>query len=525
MGETFQSIFTKHGLKTVLAAILLLALVLRLWGNHFGLPYLYHPDEDAVVMPAISILKSGDLEPTRMEYGTLYIYVLTAVSAATYINSARNGLISSPEQLPIYERGSYPAIYTHAEYFVAARTMAALLGVGIVLLVYMLANRLGNRRQALIAAALAAVLPDLSKHSHFATPDIPLTFISLLALYLILRAYDNWDEDTMWAYAGAGFVCGLAASTKYNGIVMGVPLLLIPLLKAHQLDDLLSARTLSGPIGMVLGFLAGTPFALLNVPKFLYWIGYSLNLYNSPTNQAVGTSWQWHLAYHLQSPDVLVFCLGMIGFFFSWRSWGWRRALLVNIMAILMWLAIASQLRREARMWLPTAPLFVMWTAVLLDITAGFLQKYIPSPRINKAIPVALTLVVGLPLLWNTMQINLRFEKTDVRTITQEWIEAHIAPGTPIAVEYFAPQLNTSVWPVTKLSSLEEQPLNWYQEQGIRYLVLSEAGHDPSKMTAEATEFRQTFANELCLVAELSGPFLSAATQRMWIYQVPPCNR
>jgi len=517
-------ILYKHGAAFGLTAVLLLALALRLWGNDFGLPYLYHPDEDAVVMPAITILKSGDLEPTRMEYGTLYIYVLTAVSALTYINSARQGLIASPDQLPIYERGVYPAIYDHAEYFLAARIMSAILGVGIVLLVYMLTTRLGNRRQGFIAAAITAVLPDLSKHAHFATPDTPLTFFSLLALYLLIRAYDHWDEDSLWAYAGAGFVSGLAVSTKYNGAVLAAPVLLIPLLKAKRLDDVLNARALAGPIGMALGFLAGTPFALLNMPKFLYWVGYSLNLYDSPVNEAVSTSWQWHLAYHLQSPDALVFCLGLVGFFFSWRAWGWRRAALVNVVAVLMWFAIVSQLRREARMWLPTAPLFVMWTAVLIDTFAVFLYHLFNRLQAKWVIPVFLTLLVSLPLFWNTIQINQRFQETDVRTLAQQWIEANVTPGTPIAVEYFAPQLDTAVWPVTKLFSLDEEPVHWYQEQGIRYLVLSEAGHDSTKMTTETSDARQAFADSLCSIVELSGPFLSADVQRMWIYQVPPCS-
>lgn len=524
MITTLKLWWLKYQMPLLLGGIVLLALGLRLWGVGFGLPNLYHPDEDAVLMPAVAMIKTGDLEPGRMEYGTFHIYVLAFVSALTFIRAARSGHIEYPEHLAIFERGTYPAIYAHPEYFMAARLVSVFLGTGIVVVVFMLARRLGNERQGVLAAALTAVLPALVTHAHFATTDTALTFWGVLGLYLLVRVYDGWEMEGGWGYAGAGFVCGLAASTKYNGVGLTLPLLLVPLLNARRLDDLLYGRTLAGLFGMGLGFLAGTPFAILNLPKFLYWVGYSLHLYDAPVPDLVGTSWQWHLNYHVNSENALVFFLGLVGFLLSWRAWGWQRASLVNGFAIFLWLAIISQTRREARMWLPTAPVFVAWTAVLLDVALVYLNIRFPVWRGQRIIPAGLVLLVLIPLGGQAAAIDGRLAGEDVRTQTQHWIEANIPPGTEIAMEYFSPNVDTAVWPVTKVQQLHQQPLEWYYERGIQILVLSEAGNDPTKMSPAAWARRESFIAIACPVASFSGPFLSAATIHMWVYRLPPCD-
>jgi hypothetical protein len=512
--------------RLTLPLILLIALVLRLWGIGFGLPNLYHPDEDAVIMPAVQMIQTGDLEPARLEYGSLHIYTLVAVETAVYLLMARSGLVDGVEDLTIYQRGTYPAIYEFPQFFLAARLVSAVMGVGIVLFTYLLANRLGNRRVGLMAAAVAAVLPALVSNAHFATPDTPLTFYVMLALYLLVRVYDEWEQDNGWAYLGAGFVCGLAVSTKYNGLALGLPLLLVPLLKVHSWDGWLRLRTLVGPLGMALGFLAGTPYALLNLPHFLYWFGYSLHLYETPGFVPVQPSWWWHLEYLLTSPNALVFVLGVAGFGLTLRQWG-QRGLIVNGFALLLWLAIVGQTRTAGRMWLPTAPLFVIWTAVLLDFLAGWLPQRLPALWPSRFTPHAfrfsLFALLLLPLFISSALTNRRFQGDDVRTLTQRWVEANIGDGRTIALDYFAPNLDPQRWNVSRQLPIFRE-IEWYEAQGIEYILISEAAHDPDTLSAEELAAWEALAGDACLVETISGPFLAAAVSRFWVYQVPPCS-
>ena len=59
------------------AAIVLLALGLRVVGLQYGLPAVYNPDEVAIMSRALSFAK-GTLNPHNFLYPTFYFYVLFA---------------------------------------------------------------------------------------------------------------------------------------------------------------------------------------------------------------------------------------------------------------------------------------------------------------------------------------------------------------------------------------------------------------------------------------------------------------
>lgn len=505
----------------LLALILVAGLALRLWGIGFDLPDLYHPDEDAIIMPAIHIIKTGDLKPIRMEYGTLHIYVLTAVSAVVFLLSVRDGYIQSVDQLAFFERGTYPAVYPHPEYYLAARGVSAIMGTGVVLLVYLLARRLGNERLGLIAAALAALTPALVLDAHFATTDTPLMFWVSLSLYLLVRSYDSWNEDNMWAYAGAGLVCGLAASTKYNGVILAVPLLLVPVLRVQKLEDAIRMRVLIGPLAMIAGFLIGTPFALLDLPAFLEWFGYSLRLYNRPQAPPV-SAWQWHLNYHFTSPHALIFVLGLVGLslaFYYWR----KRAIILNTFVLVLWLAILDQTNYQTRMWLPSAPLFMIGAALSLDLLIQKAVDFLASRRLDGRLAY-LPLLLILPLLATSIQYGKNLQGGDVRTLAARWIAENIPAGTPIAGDYFMPNIDAQKWPVTKVFYLFDQDLDWYRERGIEYLVMNVAHDNFSTLPAGAQARYRAFIQDVCLADVVHGPFLAATYLDIRIYKMPPCN-
>lgn len=520
----------------ILAFILLGAFGLRVWGIGFDLPNLYQPDEDALIMPAINMLKTGDLEPSRLEYGSFQIYLLVGVFTAVYLSLARAGLIADPAQLPIFERGGYPLIYEFPQFYVAARLTSAVIGTLVVLLIFMLVRRLGNERLGLIAAAITALTPMLVVQAHFSTPDTVLTFMGLLSLYLLVRVYDNWETDNGWAYIGAAFVCGLTVSTKYNGAVLLFPLLLLPLLKTRSLDQWLSLRILGGPLTFLLGFFAGTPYALLNIPSFLNWAGYSLRLYNAPNEVPTVPSWQWHFNYLSTSREAPVFILGLIGFFISLRLWG-KRGFIINAFAVIFTLAIISQTNRQARMWLPLAPIFAAWAALVVDGVINWARSRFDQGELLPAeeqaqsasfqrqnlVPTIILALVFLPLLLLSGWGVINLSAPDVRTLTGQWMSGNIPPGSAIAVDYFAPNVDPLTWPVTRNVHHFDHDLGWYQEQEIEYLVFSQAIYDPAVLTQDEIDRYQRLLNQLCPVETISGPFLSNPGFTMRVYHIPPC--
>ncbi len=519
---THKSVFRPESwIIPALIVILMLSAGLRLWNLGFGLPNVYHPDEDAVVMPAMSIIKTGDLHPTRMEYGTGLIYLLAGVSTVVFSLSARDGFIESVEQLTIFERGTYPAIFPHPEYILAGRMVSAVFGVGIVLLVFMLGRRLSGERVGIVSALFAALLPDLVIHSHFATTDMPLTFMVILSLYLLLRVYDNWELDNGWAYAGAGFVCGLATAIKYNGVLLFFPLVLTSLLRVRSLDGLLRLRNLSGVIGMGLGFLVGTPYALLDIPDFLSWFGYSLRLYNRPNVEILQPAWLWHLQTLGMGRNAVLFWAGVIGFGLSWRLWG-KRGWLINGFALLFVLAVVSQTNRQGRMWLPVAPFFAIWGGLLAIWLGGWLKERFSrfSARWLAWLPAIILAILSGVVSFNRVY---NFGQEDVRTVAEKWMIANMPAGASIAFDYFAPNLDPALWQTERLLRHDAHDVGWYQEQGFEYLMFTEFMYNLAELSNEQADSYQKLRAQLCPVQTFQGVFLSNVGMEMALYHVPPC--
>ena len=101
----------------------------------------------------------------------------------------------------------------------AERLLGALLGVATVLLVYLVSERLWGRRVGLVAAGIAAVFPPLVVLNASLLSEslfVPLVLGVLLATLEYRRTL-----QLRWA-AVAGALCGLAALTRVNGMLLAI---------------------------------------------------------------------------------------------------------------------------------------------------------------------------------------------------------------------------------------------------------------------------------------------------------------
>lgn len=105
--------------------------------------------------------------------------------------------------------------------FPAARIFTALFGVVVVLLVYEIALCIWDRRTALVAGVLCALFPPLiALNSGFFSEPVFLVF-ELAAVLVVVRFTER--PRGFWAPMLAGVLCGLAALTRGNGLLL-VPL-------------------------------------------------------------------------------------------------------------------------------------------------------------------------------------------------------------------------------------------------------------------------------------------------------------
>src|SRR4029453_17868079 len=78
----------------ILTVILVLALVVRLLGINWGLPYVISGDEALLVNHAM-VFGTGDLNPHFFGYPSLYIYVLFVIYGLSYVIGWLTGVFTS----------------------------------------------------------------------------------------------------------------------------------------------------------------------------------------------------------------------------------------------------------------------------------------------------------------------------------------------------------------------------------------------------------------------------------------------
>ncbi|MFH1295635.1 MAG: glycosyltransferase family 39 protein, partial [bacterium] len=220
--------------------MIILALVLRLIGIAHGFPYIYHPDEPTVVRSALGI--RFNLNPGHFDWPHFYIYLNYFV----YMIFAKLRTL-----LPISQ---FWAIIYNDElvFYLISRIFSALLGAFTIIPIYLWVKRVASKNAAVWSSAFLAVMPLHVRNSHYALIDVPMLFLLSWSLFC-----------ATFSPILSGLFLGLSASTKYNGI-LGAPFIIIfYLITRRKFADF--AKT---GIFTVLGFILGTPYALLDFKTF-----------------------------------------------------------------------------------------------------------------------------------------------------------------------------------------------------------------------------------------------------------------
>ncbi len=250
----------------LLVSIFLLGLFLRLLGVWHELPYVFHPDEPTIIRSALGIRFFPN--PKHFDWPHLYIYLNFFI----YMGFGLVRRLTELVGLRPWLSQVVPGIWQDpANFYLITRCLTALLGALTVVPVYLAGKLLFSRRVGLLSALLIAVLPYHVHHSHFALADVPMVFLLSWAFYFSVRVFLN---ARLKDFLFAGLFVGLSASAKYNGGLSAIFVILAVVLRYlyihHSFDEFakdLKKGFLAGSLSVV-GFLLGTPYALLDFDTF-----------------------------------------------------------------------------------------------------------------------------------------------------------------------------------------------------------------------------------------------------------------
>jgi hypothetical protein len=416
-----------------LAAVLLGGLGLRLLGVQQGLPYAYNSDEaDHFVPHALEMFEKGTLNPHYFANPPAYTYVLHFLFALAYGGAA--GAVHAYELHP-------EGVYT------LARVAAAVLGTAALWLLYATGARLFNRAVGLLAAAIEAVAFLPVFYAHLALNDAPtlapLT-LSLLGTAGVLRKGRARD------YLLAGVGLGLACASKYTAGIVLVPLVAAVAARYLDAEPAAGRRALGGLAlagsSALLCFLIANPYALLDYSAFHAELVHQSTL-SAEAQGKLGAPKDGGLAYYLWS---FTWGLGWVpalaalgGALTVWRTE--RRLWWLLVPAVLLFVAFMGLQGRYFGRWLlpifPIACLLAAYFVVQLAAGAARLAGGRAPRGALSAVLVAALLAQGLIY---SLHSGLVLARADTRTLTRNWMLAHIPAGRKIVVEPVSP----NVWGV-----------------------------------------------------------------------------
>jgi hypothetical protein len=151
---------------------------------------------------------------------------------------------------------------------IGSRLVTIALFLGTIALAYSFSRRSYGRFSAVIIAFAFATSAGFVAYAHFLTADMPLLFWMLAAFW---AAHRLASAPTTRNYAVAGFLAGITIATKYNGVAVGIALLVAHFFatKDSGLRRIILSRRLGFGLGMVLfGFLFGCPTLLYEPRRF-----------------------------------------------------------------------------------------------------------------------------------------------------------------------------------------------------------------------------------------------------------------
>jgi YYY domain-containing protein len=434
----------------LLAIILCVAAGLRFYGIEWDSRAGQHPDERHVTntMGRLSWPKTwGDyfsesaspLNPRNYEgghfwaYGTLPTTVLRAVVDL--------GGVTKPEDTLLFGRG-----------------LSTLADLGVVLLLFLLAQNLyRDRRIALLAAFLYAIAVLPIQEAHFFVVDPMANLFVMLAMWLLARA---WRSGRWLDYGWVGIAIGLAFSCKISAAAFGLPMGLVALLPAAGRPcegkwSTLGTATLRCAVFLVAAFLTvhvAMPDAFAGIFELApRWLKNMREVVAISTGQVdIPYTRQWVNRIPLAWPwwNMVAWGMGLPLGLTAWLAWlgaGWQlivRRVWTHLIPV-AWIAtvfITQGLIYQAtlRYFLPIYGALILLAAWMLvrgvDLARAAEKSGRPRRWLRGAAFAAPVLVAAGTLVWALGFVSI-YRQPHTRVEASRWIYEHIPPGSTLACE------------------------------------------------------------------------------------------
>lgn len=436
-----------------LLGLLLFMGLIRLPAVGRGLPYLYDQDEGMHFGYLLRMLQSGDFNPHEFQK-PLLLYSRLPITALAFLKAVEKGEIRRLSELKtrnVFLANGFEYTVTHPRLVIYNR----LFSVGISLLCIFFLYKLGllffSAGESLLAAYLLAVMPTHFVLSSHIGPDMLVTLLALITVYLACKAL---KENSYRRMLCSAFAAGLSVAAKYNVFLIALcPLLSGFFLLRNKPQDGLFSSSWIGTLLLItsfcfLGFALGAPYSVLAFPEFLNAAAYEVWHYSqageAKTNSSQVVFFLRHLSY--QEMGLPAFLLSIVACALLLAKDKTRQYTLIVLSFLITYFLYMSKQRMQfVRNLLPVFPFMALFAAKGLSLTVNSLEKLIA--RLSKSSLPSF----ALPVLWTCFvfalsgsalvsQIStarhdwLNRRAEDSRTKAAQWIVNNVASDETLAV-------------------------------------------------------------------------------------------
>jgi len=234
--------------------IFILSLILRLLYVNVNAPFVFHPDEPTIVNSTINL--RYNFNPKHFDWPTLTYYL-------------NYPIYDFFERLDSKLKRDFDLdlnLINFFNYYLFTRVFTAFIGSLTVLFIYFSLTNFGiSKNVSLISSSIFSLMPFFLFRSAQALPDVPMLFFGVLMVYFISKHYIS---NRFIFLIASSFCLGLSISSKYTGYVFGITLLGYLFFRFKFSLNFIKSVIFCG-ILIILGFLVGTPYALLDLKTFL----------------------------------------------------------------------------------------------------------------------------------------------------------------------------------------------------------------------------------------------------------------
>jgi len=405
--------------------ILAAAAVARLWGIGFCFPHTHcRPDEDAI-SAIVGGFSSGDFNPHVFNYPALFMLAVASVLGIT-VNAER--LLH--KVVPFHFDSLLDGVSITEKNYMTARLLSAAAGVSSVWVIFRIGCRLFDRHAAVAAAALLSVAFLHVRDSHFGVTDVPMSFMVLVAFAAAVRLAQSGTRNDLIV---AGVTAGLAASTKYNGALVVLPVLFAVFISPATRRQ---SRLVDSCIVLLLmsaTFFCTSPYTVLEFGRFFADLSSDAEHLAVGHGLDLGRGWIYHatmtLRFGVGLPVLVAGVAGMV--VLLWRDL--RTGVLVTLFPVSYYAVLGSGYTVFTRHMTPVVPFLCLTGGYFVCEVSGAIATRLRRPGWRPSLASIAVLGVLWPSLHSVVMFDTLIARPDSRLLARHWIEERFPPGVTIA--------------------------------------------------------------------------------------------